>query len=194
MATHATPASMLKESLDEYLETAKFCCDYKKSDGKWDKFQGNSCLGFPAAVLLFSIIDSIGSYFRKDKSFKIKIGAKDSSINSDGWEHFKILNSKYFGQNMSQEFMKAIYSKFRSPLIHNSVLGKNTILISETGPINEGIERIVFGEFLPQENLEHHTYLVNLQPLYELCKNAVEKFKKDIDEVVPNSKQGKNFN
>lgn len=191
MTTHHSPSSMLKESLDEYLVASKLCCEYKKTDSKWDEFQGNDCLGYPAGVLLFSVIDSIGSYFRKDKSFKIKIGNEISSINSEGWEHFKILNSKYFKQNMSQEFMKAIYSKFRSPLIHNSVLGKNTILILETEPSNNDF---VFMEIHPQENIKEFNYWVSLKPLYELCKKAVEEFKKDIDKIVPNSKQGKKFN
>jgi len=100
---------MLKESLSESLEAAKYCTYYKKTDEKWGDYKTGGCLGFPGAIILFSIIDTIGSYFRKDKQFKIRIDNKDYSINADGWEHFKILNSKYFRQSLSLDFIKALY-------------------------------------------------------------------------------------
>ena len=137
MALHSTPASMLKESLIESLEAAKFCIDYRKTDEKWGDFKTGGCLGYPGAILLFSIIDSIGSYFRKNLLFKI-------DIDSDGWHHFKILNSKYFNQNLSQDFINALYAKFRSFLTHISVLGKNSIMIMNNESIGGGISGQAF--------------------------------------------------
>lgn len=93
MAIHDSPASMLKESLIEILDAAKYCSDYRKNDEKWGIYKTGGCLGFPAGILLFSIIDSIGSYFRKDKKFKIMIDGHEETIDSDGFQHFKILNS-----------------------------------------------------------------------------------------------------
>lgn len=176
---------MLKESLPEYLEAAKFCCYYRKNDPKWDSFQGDGCLGYPGGVLLFSIVDSIGSYFAKDKSLEILVDGKKTHIISDGWEHFKILNSKYFGQNLSSKFLKALYAKFRSQLTHNSVLGKHAYLFPDTQ----------FGDQVFLETLlnEHPTYIISMRPFYELCANAVKIFVNDIDNVVPNSNRGKSF-
>ncbi len=177
---------MLTESLAESLESAKFCIEYKKNDkSKWGKFATGGCLGYPGAILLFSIVDSIGSYFRKDASFKIQIDGKPTSIKSDGWEHFKILNSDYFGQNLPEEFIKKLYSKFRSFLTHNHVLGKETYLM----PSNE-----LNLPFLKQKNQKgDEIYFVSLKELCELCDKAVIKFLAKIDEIVPNSRQGKDF-
>ncbi len=189
MALHKTPASMLKESLYESLEAAKFCCEYRKLDSKWGDFKGDGCLGYPGGILLFSIVDSIGSYFRKDQSFKVKIDEKELSINASGWEHFKILNSKYFEQNLNQVFIKALYEKFRSQLTHNSVLGKNAYLIPDNSRFPKHLNEVFFQEEFNGQAL----YFISMKGFYELCTKAVKKFEKDIDSVVPESKQGKNF-
>ena len=144
MALHERPSSMLKESLYEYLEAAKFCCHYQKDDPKWGPFQGKGCLGYPGGVLLFSIVDSIGNYFRGNQSFKVKIDGKAVFISGEGSEHFKILNSKYFGQDLTQEFIKALYNKFRNKLSHNSVLGKNAYLIPDNTKYPEYFDQAFF--------------------------------------------------
>lgn len=192
MALHTSPASMLKESLDETLEAAKFCSDYKKTDAKWGQFNTGGCLGYPSGVLLFSIIDTIGSYYRKNTTFQVEVDSKMQSINADGWEHFKILNSKYFNQTLSSDFLKALYSKFRSSLTHNSVLGKDSVMI----PSNTTVPDLQLKDtaFLLQKNQGGDTlYLIFIKELCELCEKAVEGFKQDIDNVVPTSKQGKSF-
>ena len=79
MAIHETPSSMLKESLDETLDAAKYCVEYKKLDKKWGEFATGGCLGYPSAILLFSLIDSIGSYFRKNKTFEVLIDSKNEN-------------------------------------------------------------------------------------------------------------------
>jgi hypothetical protein len=191
MALHKTPASMLKESLVESLVAAKFCSDYRKSDNKWGDFKTGGCLGYPGAILLFSIIDSIGSYFRKDSLFKIRIDFKDMTIESDGWQHFKILNSKYFNQNLSQGFIKELYFGFRSCLTHNSFLGKNSIMIMDNASLGKGISGKAF---LMEKTLDgKDVHVISTKELWELCKNAIDEFSRDIDAVVPNSKQGKDF-
>lgn len=192
MALHITPASMLKESLDESLEAANFCSEYRKIDEKWGKFRSDGCLGYPSAILLFSIIDSIGSYFRKDKNFKIDVDSKKVTIDGNGWEHFKILNSKYFKQNLSQDFIKNLYLKYRCCLIHNSILGKESWMIPDNNCLRNGIQEQAF--LKGKDESGNLLYLVSIKELWDLCKDAVEEFKKDIDAVVPKSKQGKNFN
>jgi len=192
MALHSTPASMLKESLMELLEAAKFCADYRKTDKKWGAFKTGGCLGYPGAILLFSIIDSIGSYFRKNPLFKIDIDSEQITIDSDGMHHFKILNSKYFNQNLSQDFINALYAKFRSFLTHNSVLGKNSIMIMNNESIGQGISGQAF--FIWKTAEGNYVNVISIKELWELCKKGIDEFTKDIDSVVPNSKQGKNFN
>jgi hypothetical protein len=182
---------MLKESLDETLEAAKFCSDYKKTDQKWGDFATGGCLGYPAAILLFSIIDSIGSYFRKNDEIEIIIDRKKDRINAAGWEHFKILNSKYFNQSLSSDFLKKLYTKFRSCLTHNSVLGSETLMIPNNTLITPKVQDQPFGT--TKDSAGQSIYVVSIKELWDLCSQAIEIFKKDIDTVVPASKQGKGF-
>ena len=192
MAIHATPTTMLMESLDESLEAAKFCVEYKKTDSKWGIYTTSGCLGYPAGILLFSLIDTIGSYHKKDPKFKVTIDGKQDAINADGWEHFKILNYKYFNQPLSREFLAALYTKFRSCLTHNSVLGKGTLMY----PDNSVIPSIAGSNTafaLGEDKTGNEVYVIFMKELYHLCVAAVDEFKKDIDTIVPNSKQGKKF-
>lgn len=192
MALHTTPASMLKESLDETLEAAKYCAEYKKTHFKWKPYDTGGCLGYPAGILLFSIIDTIGSYYRKNITFQIEVDSNMQTINADGWEHFKILNSKYFNQKLSTNFLKALYNKFRSSLTHNSVLGKDSIMI----PNNALLPALALSNTpfsVGKDENGNDIYLIFIKELYEVSEHAVREFKKDIDEVVPMSKQGKRF-
>ena len=173
MALHDTPASMLRESLIENLTVVEYCLSYRKQD--------NGCLGYPAAMLLFSIVDSIGSYFRKNKNFKIQIDGKLKFIESDGYKHFFILNSPYFEQQLPEAAIKILYGKFRSLLTHNSVLGAKAVLIHNHE----------LGAFLKSK--DDDIYIVALTPFFYLCKRAVELFLKDADKIVPKSKQGAKF-
>lgn len=193
MALHKTPNSMLKESLSESIEAAKFCVYYRKTGEKWGSYATNGCLGFPAAIILFSIIDTIGSYFRKDKQFIVYIDNNKHSINGEGWEHFKILNSKYFmQQSLSLDFIKALYQKFRNSLTHNSVLGQNAIMFPDEMPVDSNLfHSKAFATTIDKK--ADKIYLISITELYKLCEYAVEEFNKDIDIVVPNSRQGSKF-
>jgi hypothetical protein len=192
MAIHYTPASMLKESLDEILEAAKICIDYRKDNPKWGEYKTGGCLGYPAAILLFSLVDTVGSYYRKNKVFKTHIEGKKVSIDSDGWQHFKILNSIYFGQNLTTKFIQTLYTKFRSNLSHNSVLGDKTLLFHDefhTSPL-----QYYSKAFATSVNKNGDTiHIVSLMQLYIICERGIMKFKADIDKVVPLSRQGKGF-
>jgi hypothetical protein len=192
MALHSTPASMLKESLDESIEAARICIYYKKTDDTWGDYNTGGCLGYPGAILIFSIIDTIGSYFRKNKSFQVKVDGKLVSIDGEGWEHFKILNSKYFKQNLSLSFIKALYTKFRSNLTHNHILGKDTLMFAkQISYPSPSFQSKAFATGIDPQ--KQPVYLVSLLEMLKICDVAVQLFKIDIDTVVPSSKQGKNF-
>ncbi len=192
MAIHDIPASMLKESLDESLEAARYCVSYIKKDGKWGQFATGGCLGYPGAILLFSIVDTIGSYFRKNPDFKITIDGKEEIINAEGAEHFKILNSKYFNQTLSSEFIKKLYLNFRSRLTHNSILGDGTLML----PDNDSLPQLKgknLAFILETSTDGAQAYIISLKELLGLCDSAITLFKNDIDDVVPNSRTGKKF-
>jgi hypothetical protein len=90
---------------------------------------------------------------------------------------------------LPQEFIKAIYTKFRNKLSHNSVLGKNAYLIPDNTEFPEYFDQVFFQKEIKEQIL----YFISMKAFYELCVKAVEAFEKDIDSVVPKSKQGKNF-
>jgi len=182
---------MLKESLNDTLAAAKYCVEYRKTREEWQENSGG-CLSYPAAILLLSIIDAIGSYFKGDNTFKIKIDEKIESINSKGgWQHFKILNSKYFNQELSQEFIKKLYKSFRSFLVHNSVIGKYSVIVMNNQAFKNGTKDQAF---LTINHISGEVvYIISLYELYELCYSAVQEFLKDADKVVPKSRQGKSF-
>ncbi|NMB57271.1 hypothetical protein GYA19_05055 [Candidatus Beckwithbacteria bacterium] len=78
--------------------------------------------------MLFSIVDTIGSFYEKDKGFTIIIEGKDKTIKTDEYQHFFILNSDYYNQKLKENQIKKIYQNFRNKLMHNSSLPPNQIL------------------------------------------------------------------
>ena len=102
MAIHSSAASMVKESLNEMILVADYCFGYRKDPLVW-KSQG--CYGFPAALLLLSVIDSIGFVILKGSVRK----------------HFDILNHQdYYNLGLSKESIDIIYKNYRCMLSHNS--------------------------------------------------------------------------
>jgi len=149
---------MLQESLIEKLLVAKYCIKYQKDPKVWG-FQG--CYGYPALVLLLSIVDTIGSFV---------IG--DSVRN-----HFNILNDKnYFGLNLKTKDIDVIYKKYRCFSTHNSVLGLDCIL-----DING-----TTGNVFEYKNSKPYLYL---SPLYTTTKKAVVYFLNNAKSLVYQSKQ-----
>lgn len=103
MALHPNLQSMLLESLPEMLFVAKYSIEYQKDKNMW---LANGCYGFPAALLLLSITDSIGSY------------VKGGSVKN----HFKVLNEdEYYGLQMSDDEIEIMY-QYRNLLSHNTLM------------------------------------------------------------------------
>jgi hypothetical protein len=174
MAIHPDTKSLLKESVREYLFVAEYCISYKK-DINWGSNQLGGCLGYPAALMLFSIVDMMGSYHRQNIGFKVSVGGRKVNIKSDGFQHFYVLNSDYYGQTLEEKTIKKLYYNFRSLLAHNAALPPNNVLISLPGP-----------DLFPTIN---GMQFVNLIPFHKVSKMAVDKFINDIDKIVPGSKQ-----
>ena len=181
MAEHDTPLSMLNESLPEMINVAQYCVSTKKITHNWGQYNTGGCLGYPGAIILFSIIDSMGSYLRKNHNFKVPIDGSDKIIKKSGYQHFYILNSKYFNQKLGEDFIKRIYDGLRSRLVHNAIMGKDITMIPGPNKLNEAFFMI---------KTQH---IISLVELYDLCKNAIDDFLKDAPNIVPQSKQGKKF-
>jgi len=170
---HLNTASMLRESLPEMLCIAEYCFITRKKNG--------GCYGYPCAILLFTIADTIGSYY-ENSSYSVIVGGKSKKIGSD-YKHFYIFNSsEYYGQDFTENEIKKLYDNFRSVLNHNLALPPNhTLYIGEqTDPL------------LKYDRNKHEPW-ISLAAFIKFSKNVVERFLKEIDLVVPNSKQTENI-
>jgi hypothetical protein len=120
MAIHNSTHSLIHEALTEYLAIAEYCISTAKPTG--------GCYGFPTALLCFTIVDAIGSFYRGNTSFTINIDKKTRTIDGDGFKHYFILNSDYYGQSLSEKDIKRLYEYYRCLLVHNAALAPNYIL------------------------------------------------------------------
>src|SRR5690606_9249511 len=102
----------LRISLPEMLEIARKCIHEKKSDGGF--------YGYPASLILLSVVDCIGSYVR------------GGSVEN----HFLILmDDRYFGVGINSDEVKRIYRIYRNRLSHNGILGFNAVMfVSQQNP------------------------------------------------------------
>ena len=123
MAFHRNLASMLRESLPEYVAVARMAIGTRK-----DPDRPMSHHGFAAAVLLFSVTDALGSYFRRSTTFTVQVDGKSRSIDGDGFNHFFVLNSAFYQQTLTEPQLKALYECYRCPLSHNSSLVPGVVL------------------------------------------------------------------
>jgi hypothetical protein len=173
MAIHDSTHSLVHEALTEYLAIAEHCITTGKPTG--------GCYGFPTALLCFTIIDAIGSFYRGNKSLTINIDQKTRTIDGDGFKHYFILNSDYYGQSLSEKDIKKLYEYYRCLLVHNAALAPGHLL-DIGGPTDS--------PFAKRHSSQHVDY-VNLRPFLNLSHVAVAKFLTVAPTLVPSSKQGR---
>lgn len=144
MAIHGTIPSMLQESIPEMLLVAKFCIEFSKDTNIWP---APGCYGYPAVILLLSIVDSIGSY--------VEQGTVEN--------HFKVLNNKeYYSLYMGPDEIKIMYN-YRNLLSHNTVMNLNISLGIGTAED-------------PVLQSENGRYKLNLIPFYNVSVKAIDHF------------------
>lgn len=184
MAIHPDTASLIKEAIKEMIFAAENCITYRK-DETWGANQAGGCLGYPGVLLLFSVVDTIGSFREGDKTYKITIDGKERTINTNNYEHYFILNSPYFKQNLSETIIKKIYQNFRNLLIHNLSLPPDHFLFM--GALTNQILEI------KTDDKGNQCPFINVISFLDMSKKAVAQFLQDVDAVVPSSKQHVNI-
>jgi hypothetical protein len=159
MAVHDSIPSMLGESLPEMILAADYSVNFRKDPKQWG---ASGCYGFPAALLLFSVADAIGSYVLGGKTRK----------------HLDILAHKdFYSLPLEKKAIDAIYKKYRNLLTHNAVLAPGVSL--DIGTLNDAVV----------ESGRDGTYCINLVPFLDTSKKAVLRFLKQKDVIVPSGKQ-----
>ncbi len=182
-ARHSTPSEMLLESLDEFLFSAYFSLNYRKRDEKqWPKpHVAGGILGFSTTLLLFSIVDAIGSFYENSE---IKIGKNKFFIKAkENKTHLYILNSDLFGLDLNEVDFDQIYFCLRNKIVHNSLIGKEILLKA-----GKNTSFIKVNSFRGKGR-----YTIYLNSFYDACENAIAQFKIEIPRLVPNSTHGKDF-
>lgn len=180
---HSFPSTMVIEAMEQNLLAVKLALQNTTSvqNGSERAF---GILGYPAAILMFSIVDTIGSHFRKSKSQPLMIVGNGSvKISCSGDQHFYILNSEYFNLELKKDDIKAFYKIGRNALTHNSLIGEElTLAASHDTPFLEVCEASGKGK-----------YVVHLHSFYEACANAITLFKLNKDTIFENSINAKMF-
>lgn len=177
MAVHSTTASLLKESLTEFVRAAEFCVAYRKDD-KWGQAQVGGILGYPAVALLFCVADSIGSYHRGKPGFVVLVDGKNVPITNASHHHFYIFNSEYYGLALTESSIKKLHKNYRSLLLHNSALAMNHVLFCGD-------------QADPPFILDSSKIHVNVPAFLRVSQASLLKFLQVIDSVVPGSEQDK---
>jgi hypothetical protein len=170
MAQHETIASLLKESLPEFLQAAEYCIGFCKDNG--------GCLGYPGAAIMFSIADSLGSYHQGRRDFTVCVDDKSKFIKTDGYQHLFIFNSEFYGLGLSETTIKKLYNNYRCLLLHNSALAPYHFLFPGDPQAPP---------FVPDGSKVH----VNVQAFLRVTQKAVSIFLEKVDQIVPGSIQEK---
>ena len=173
MAIKDNAIGLVKESLHEMIHVAEYSINYIKEDPKiWGEDATGGILGWPSSLILFSVIDCIGSMFKNHKSFKVSIDGKPTKIKTTN-QHIYILNSKYFNLNLARIDLKNIHDNVRSPITHNSVLPVGYMLAIG----NESVPPFKIGI----QDTGRRIYIIHHKPLLAITKKAVELFIQDIE-------------
>lgn len=102
MAIHPNTNSLTVEVVEEYLDIAKLCIDTKKHDG--------GIYGYPATLLLFCVINALGTSLLK------------------GNEPFQVLMQPPFNCNLSRDQVKKLEIWYRNLLAHNGMIAPGVCL------------------------------------------------------------------
>lgn len=173
MAIHDSLVDMLSESLPEYLAMAEHAINTPKPGGT-----AASCYGYPAAVLLFSIADAIGSYCAGNDAFKVDVDGRMVRIGS-GEQRFYVLNSRYYGLALRGYQFSGLYTKFRGPLTHNAAMVPGVLL--EKG---DATTPVVY-----DHSDKPGLIGLSLMPFLEVSRRAVGQFLGEHGGIVPTSGQ-----
>jgi hypothetical protein len=107
MAIHSNVNSLTIEAIEEYLDIAKLCISSRKQDG--------GIYGYPATLLLFSVINAIG---------KSQIA---------GNEPFRVLQENPFNCQLNDRQIKQLEQWYRNLLVHNGMIAPGACLSPEDG-------------------------------------------------------------
>ncbi|HZT72807.1 MAG TPA: hypothetical protein VE996_04075 [Terriglobales bacterium] len=120
MSIHPNLASLAEEAINEYLEIARRCIEAKKPDG--------GCFGFPAALLLFAVVEAIGHFCEGEA---VKLDGRSQAITRKA--PFRVFNHPLFGCNLGSQQLRCLEADYRNLLAHNGLIAPERLLIRVEG-------------------------------------------------------------
>jgi hypothetical protein len=157
MSLHKKLSQLNIEALREVLLATEKLISYQKNTEPhiWNH-EDNGCLGYPAAILLFAYIESVGCILLDDS----------------GEKSFIVLRHPVFGnQPISESGCKSVYKIYRNRLMHNLGLPKNARLFSDHNNLN------AFDVANAGKKKQEVVTAINLYALLYICKSSFEKLK-----------------
>ena len=176
---HETPKTMVIESLDESIFAVKLLLSHFKTSEEFTPFR-RGVLGYPATILMFSIIDTLGYLLIGEL---VSIDGLNKQI--DKKNTFRVLNSKFFGLDLTSVVIDKLYNYCRNQLTHNATLPKHfTLSLSDSVT------------FIQTTDLtEKGKYVIHLLGMEKACLKAIYILKNDErgKSVLNDSKKTKKF-
>jgi hypothetical protein len=157
MAAETSINDLADMAVYEYLDIAHHCLISGKP--------GGGCYGYPTALLLLSIVKTIGSYHKGDANFVVEIEGVSYKIDGDEAECYRVLNSPYYNQKLTLKEIEQVYDFYKCLSVHNPAVPKPHFLAIGT-PIDTMFSRDKKGKIA----------VINLVPFYNICVKAVSEF------------------
>ncbi len=117
MAIHNNLSTMAIEGINEYLAASQICLRHRKADG--------GCLGYPAALMLFCVVNALGNYLSGDA---IVVETKKRKVTRR--EPFLVLNHGYFGLGLKHTEIKTLEKSYRNALAHTAIIEPGAALLA----------------------------------------------------------------
>lgn len=170
MSTFTNYQDFAFTTIEENLTIAKYCLETVKDE---NSDNGASCYGMPALILLCSVIDIIGTFY-KTGSFSI---ITESDVKQNKRENTRTHFTEYYKRFLrtlqpspcsQQEFVQYCYEYARCKATHNGILWPNVIIKNEEStPIGLIIDR------------QTSKFVIYLPELYKVVSISYETMKKD---------------
>lgn len=166
-------------SMQESLEIAEMCLKTEKKEGS------DACYGMAAFILIASVMDTIGTFYRNGsfqgmtiKDVKEKKGGKKSLLGGTN-KHFERYYERFLSGTIKKTpFMDVFYPYARCRATHNSVLGPKIEITTDSTPNKKIFSR------------QNGVLVVHLWELLDSVKQAHQVALKDLNRPVASEQYG----
>ena len=154
-------------TIKENLTIVKYCLETPKRKNT------DSCYGMPALILLSSIVDTIGTFYRTGQYQTITIEEICNEDLTSVKNHFVKYHNRFLSEDCEQnDFVDLFYKCARCKATHNSVLGPQVILTKKVDKNKHVLSKDKAGKLT-----------IHLFELYENVKQAFKTLQKESKQV-----------